>query len=338
MPANEDQLALQYPAPTPSLEGSVAEPGSAAHQTEAEPEIAAVGQPAAPAGEPDPSSPGGGAASEAAAGPPSDDAELALQYPAPAPSLEGSVAEPVDADAPAPSAEMTDALEMPRAGEMVAAAPIGDAAVAEAGDVTPEPSIEAAETEGDSLSLSERASGSVEAQDLSIRAAEAEADNLYVAGEAAPGTLVHVYANEELVGEALAGAEGTWLVEAEKDVPIGEIVIRADAVAAGAASPSAQAEAPFMRFPDGVVLEPLATATAEGGDLTASGHMPIPTYALIRRGDNLWRIARRKYGRGIRYEAIFEANSDRIRDPDLIYPGQVFIIPKRDTSWETATN
>ena len=227
---------------------------------------------------------------------------------------------------------------MPRSGEMIAAAPVGDAAVAEAGDITPDPSIGAAESEGDARSLSERASGSVEAQDLSIRAAEAEADNLYVAGEAAPGTLVQIYANEELVGEARAGAEGTWLVEAEQDVPIGEIVIRADAVAAGAVSPSAQAEAPFMRLADSVVLEPVATAAAERGDLTASAYMPLPTYALIRRGDNLWRIARRNYGRGIRYQAIFEANSDRISDPDLIFPGQIFVIPKRDVGWETATN
>ena len=49
--------------------------------------------------------------------------------------------------------------------------------------------------------------------------------------------------------------------------------------------------------------------------------MPSPAYVIIRRGDNLWRIARRNYGRGIRYEAIFAANRDRIRNPHRIYPG-----------------
>ena len=53
---------------------------------------------------------------------------------------------------------------------------------------------------------------------------------------------------------------------------------------------------------------------------------------IIRRGDNLWRIARRNYGEGIRYTTIFQANRDQIRDPDLIYPGQVFDIPENANS------
>jgi nucleoid-associated protein YgaU len=49
--------------------------------------------------------------------------------------------------------------------------------------------------------------------------------------------------------------------------------------------------------------------------------------AIIRRGDNLWTIARRVYGEGIRYTTIYEANNGQIRDPDRIYPGQVFDLP-----------
>ena len=48
----------------------------------------------------------------------------------------------------------------------------------------------------------------------------------------------------------------------------------------------------------------------------------------VIRGDNLWNIARAHYGEGLRYTVIFEANKGQIRDPDLIYPGQVFSIPK----------
>ena len=48
---------------------------------------------------------------------------------------------------------------------------------------------------------------------------------------------------------------------------------------------------------------------------------------IVARGDNLWRISRISYGRGIRYPIIFEANRDQIRHPDLIYPGQVFVLP-----------
>ncbi len=49
---------------------------------------------------------------------------------------------------------------------------------------------------------------------------------------------------------------------------------------------------------------------------------------VIQPGDNLWNIARALYGRGIRYTVIYEANRDQIRDPDLIYPGQVFTTPR----------
>ncbi|QQR41035.1 LysM peptidoglycan-binding domain-containing protein [Devosia rhizoryzae] len=50
--------------------------------------------------------------------------------------------------------------------------------------------------------------------------------------------------------------------------------------------------------------------------------------AIIRRGDNLWTIARRVYGEGIKYTTIYDANTGQIRDPDRIYPGQVFDLPE----------
>ena len=53
---------------------------------------------------------------------------------------------------------------------------------------------------------------------------------------------------------------------------------------------------------------------------------------IIRRGDNLWRVARRNYGAGIRYTTIFEANRDQVRNPDLIYPGQVLKVPEGENS------
>ncbi|MBB3959118.1 LysM peptidoglycan-binding domain-containing protein [Aureimonas phyllosphaerae] len=48
---------------------------------------------------------------------------------------------------------------------------------------------------------------------------------------------------------------------------------------------------------------------------------------IIRRGDTLWRISRETYGRGNRYTVIYLANGDQIRDPNRIYPGQVFRVP-----------
>ena len=47
----------------------------------------------------------------------------------------------------------------------------------------------------------------------------------------------------------------------------------------------------------------------------------------VQPGFTLWGIARSNYGRGVLYVQIYEANQDQIRDPDLIYPGQIFTIP-----------
>jgi nucleoid-associated protein YgaU len=173
---------------------------------------------------------------------------------------------------------------------------------------------------------------------LAIKAAEAEARNLYVAGEAAPGTLVRVYAGEDFVGEAQASEHGTWLVEAQKELPVGDVTIRADAAARSTERATARAELPFVRYADGLVLEPAAAVTAGGGVANVSASVPQPTFVIIRRGDNLWRISKRQYGRGIRYESIFAANRELIRNPDRIYPGQAFVLPQRDRGWESPAN
>lgn len=49
--------------------------------------------------------------------------------------------------------------------------------------------------------------------------------------------------------------------------------------------------------------------------------------AIVSRGDSLWRISRSIYGSGNRYAVIYGANRHRIRNPNRIYPGQVFILP-----------
>jgi nucleoid-associated protein YgaU len=57
---------------------------------------------------------------------------------------------------------------------------------------------------------------------------------------------------------------------------------------------------------------------------------------IIRRGDSLWRISRRVYGHGTRYSTIYLANQDQIRDPDRIWPGQVFKVPEKSKEGEPA--
>ena len=63
----------------------------------------------------------------------------------------------------------------------------------------------------------------------------------------------------------------------------------------------------------------------------AAGALPSAADGLVivQPGNSLWRIAKRSYGAGVRYAEIYGANRGQIADPDLIYPGQVFELPKR---------
>jgi nucleoid-associated protein YgaU len=59
-----------------------------------------------------------------------------------------------------------------------------------------------------------------------------------------------------------------------------------------------------------------------------------PVVAEIRttkvvRGDNLWNLSKHFYGYGPHYKVIYEANSSQIRNPRLIYPDQIFVVPPK---------
>ena len=60
--------------------------------------------------------------------------------------------------------------------------------------------------------------------------------------------------------------------------------------------------------------------------------MPVPAgrddgKVVVQPGNSLWRLARTTYGSGLRYTIIYQANKEKIANPDLIYPGQVFQLP-----------
>ena len=73
----------------------------------------------------------------------------------------------------------------------------------------------------------------------------------------------------------------------------------------------------------GSLLLPFFAAAA---CLLLSSPVSASPYTVVK-GDCLWRIARSHLGSGLRWSEIYEANRDQIRDPDLIYPDQVFEIP-----------
>jgi nucleoid-associated protein YgaU len=77
-------------------------------------------------------------------------------------------------------------------------------------------------------------------------------------------------------------------------------------------------ETPFQREP----VQTILALVEEEADLGAPVRL-----VTVQPGNTLWGISRRSYGEGTFYVRVFEANRARIRDPDLIYPGQVFTVP-----------
>jgi hypothetical protein len=130
-----------------------------------------------------------------------------------------------------------------------------------------------------------------------------------ITGQATPGATVRAYVDDKVVAEGKAGPDGRWKIAPTDPVDTGQHTLRLDRLTQDG-KPSARLEMPFARL----------TVAAVAGDNNRRLH--------VVHGDNLWNIARAHYGEGWRYTMIFDANKDSIRNPDLIYPGQIFSLPK----------
>jgi nucleoid-associated protein YgaU len=88
---------------------------------------------------------------------------------------------------------------------------------------------------------------------------------------------------------------------------------------------------PQAAKPDAVSQPPhaLAAASPSEGASSSSGRAPRTLTRVVSRGDSLWHISRVTYGVGEQYVVVYKANRDRIRNPNLIYPGQIFVIPMK---------
>ena len=133
-----------------------------------------------------------------------------------------------------------------------------------------------------------------------------KAGRVVFSGKAQPEGEVRIYLDNRLVGEVPSGT-APWKMTPETEVPPGNYTLRADLLGAGGRV-VARVELPFQR----------AAVTPE---VLAGGSV------VVQPGYSLWRIARRAYGGGVLYTLIYSANAEQIRDPDLIYPGQVFQLP-----------
>lgn len=106
--------------------------------------------------------------------------------------------------------------------------------------------------------------------------------------------------------------------EAAAPAPEAPAPVEAPAAAAPVAEPAA--ETPAQETAVAAVEVPAATEAAPEPAAT-------PGQIIIQPGNNLWKLSRQIYGKGIMYTVIYEANKDQIRKPELIYPGQVFLTP-----------
>jgi len=135
-----------------------------------------------------------------------------------------------------------------------------------------------------------------------------EGGGIRFAGTAPPGAAVRVYVGEDHAGDAVADAAGRWMLAPERQPPVGRHALRVDQITAGGAV-AARVEVPFQR--DEVSPEAFAGRSV-----------------VVQPGANLWRIARSIYGQGLHYTVIYQANREQIRDPHLIFPGQIFALPE----------
>jgi nucleoid-associated protein YgaU len=145
-------------------------------------------------------------------------------------------------------------------------------------------------------------------QELVLDAVDYNATGFVViSGRADPGARVIIYLDDKAIGYGVAGDDGRWQVSPTHPVSPGLHRLRVDQVDAA-----------------GTVLARVATMFARE-ELTEG--FPQNRFVIVQPGNSLWRIARRTYGEGIRYSVIYQANQGQIRDPDLIYPGQIFVVP-----------
>jgi len=120
-------------------------------------------------------------------------------------------------------------------------------------------------------------------------------------------SFVRVYLNEKPIKTTSIGADGNWRAELP-EVDAGVYRLRVDEVDAEGEVTS-RVETPFKREEPEVVEGTISAIT-------------------VQPGFTLWGIAKQQFGDGVQFVRVYEANRDLIRDPNLIYPGQVFTLPE----------
>jgi nucleoid-associated protein YgaU len=154
------------------------------------------------------------------------------------------------------------------------------------------------------------------------------------------GTHVRIYLDNAEAGTAPVAGDGHWTLRL-RDIAPRVYALRVDQLDENGKVVS-RFETPFQREDTakladaGAGSEPVPGQVDPGAETasaasSAAAVVPPPVEAniiTVQPGYTLWAIAKSSYGDGLLYVKVFEANRDQIRNPDLIYPGQVFSVPR----------
>jgi nucleoid-associated protein YgaU len=208
-------------------------------------------------------------------------------------------------------------------------------------------------------------------EEVAVEAVEIEGKKIFIAGQAKAGSTIRLYANGDILGETKATENNRFLLEIERELAVGDYAISAEMLDANGQNVLAKAVVPFKREAGEAVVavapaapkeepaaeaavaapaeQPAGTAEPATQDVaaapaesaaqdaaTAPALQKVDTSVIIRRGDSLWRISKRIYGRGVRYSTIYLANKEKVANPNRIWPGQVMMIPDKTPEGEAA--
>ena len=170
-----------------------------------------------------------------------------------------------------------------------------------------------------------------------------------VRGQAAAGAAINLYLNDTFVTSVKAGADRNFSVTINEGVRPGRYRVRLEQAGPSSSAILAHAEQQFVVAEQETIVSDSAQAT--GPDQNDKVEAPQPQIsnvpsaiagvsqsnvivpkiitATVARGDSLWRISQHSYGTGDLYQLIVRANRAKIRNPDLIFPNQVFVLPPR---------
>jgi len=173
----------------------------------------------------------------------------------------------------------------------------------------------------------------------------------HVTGRSRPGAEVRLYLNDSFIASVTAGPDERFAVTINEGISPGSYRVRLDELGSNSGTVRARAEVPF-NVPETAVTASVQAMAPKRPDMVAPQHTQLvaatpttippdngqPSSAVVvpkiatttvSRGDSLWRISRLTYGVGTRFAVVYRANREQIRNPNLIYPGQVFVLPKQ---------